>query len=71
MTAAIAEPLVGRVVPAHGLTFTARTPRGGEIRTACPTVAARLALRGWDVAIDSRPERTEATPCAPCGGEHR
>lgn len=67
----IAAPLTARTVPADGLTFTARHPRGGSTATTrCPTVADRLAARGWAVTIDSRPEGP-ALVCVYCGGEHR
>jgi hypothetical protein len=71
VTASIAAPLVAGTVPADGFTFTASTPRGNTVRTSCPRVAAKLSLRGWRIAIDSRPERAEAVACEPCGGEHR
>lgn len=67
----IAAPLVSGAVSADGLTFTARTPGGAQVRTDCPALGQRFEGLGWDVQVSNRPERPDATDCEHCDGEHR
>jgi hypothetical protein len=67
----IAAPLASSEARADGLIFTARSSRGGRVRTECAVAAAGLGARGWDVEIDNRPERAKARACVACGGDHR